>query len=97
MDDVTLITDYGAPLDWVRQCTDKANAFEAAAAAQSSAQGQKVGKRAVILAAVDKLMQIKRTTGYIIDNVFSEDIGASWKSASHVEAPPKKKTPLPTP
>ncbi len=96
--DNQIIQDYGAPADWVLQCTDKANAFEAAASAQSSAQGQKVGKRAAILAAVDELMQIKRTSGYIIDNVFADNIEAlaSWRSAAHVENPPKKKVP-PTP
>ncbi len=56
------------------------------------------GKRALILSMVDGLMQRKRTCGYIIENVFSDDIAAlaSWKSASHVEVPPKKKAP-PTP
>ena len=41
----------------------------------------------------------KRTAGYIIENVFENDVAAlaSWKSASHVEVPPKKKTPPPTP
>ena len=96
--DKQIIIDYGAPADWVPQCTDKANAFEAAAFAQSSAQGQKVGKHAAILADVDDLMQLKRTASYIIENVFADDIEAlaSWSSASHVENPPKKKKP-PTP
>jgi hypothetical protein len=47
---------------------------------------------------VDGLMQRKRTCGYFIENVFADDVAAlaSWKSASHVENPPKKKAP-PTP
>ena len=97
--DNQIIQDYGAPVDWVAQCTDNANAFEAAGAAQSSAQDSKVGKRALILAQVDELMQLKRTCGYLVDNVFADDIEAlaSWRSASHVENPPKKKAPPPTP
>ena len=61
----------------------------------SSAQGSKVGKRALILSMADGLMQRKRTCGYIIENVFADDVAAlaSWKSASHVENPPKKKKP----
>lgn len=91
--DNKIIQDYGAPVDWVQQCTDKADAFEAAASAQSSPRGQKVGKRAVILATVDELMRIKRTCGYIIENVFADDIEAlaSWRSTSHVDNPPKNK------
>ncbi|HQY68707.1 MAG TPA: hypothetical protein PLD38_15635 [Pyrinomonadaceae bacterium] len=71
---------------------------EALSAARSSAQGGKVGKRASILAKVDALMQRKRTCGYLIELVFDGDVAAlaSWKSASHVENPPKKKPP-PTP
>ena len=96
MDDVTRrrIESF----DRVRQCTGKADAFEAATAAQSTAQGQKVGKRAAIIAEVDDLMQLKRTSGYIIENVFADNIEAlaSWRSAAHVENPPKKKAP-PTP
>ena|GEM_PF-3542099 len=73
-----------------------ADAFEAATQAQSSAKEQSVGKRAAILAQVDTLMQRKRTIGYMIENVFDGDPEAlaGWKSASHVEKPPKKK---PTP
>lgn len=90
MDDVTR-RRIESP-DRVHQHTGNAAAFEA------SAQGQKVGKRAAILAAVDELMQIKRTSGYIIENIFADDIEAlaSWRSAAHVENPPKKKKP-PTP
>lgn len=42
---------------------------------------------------------VQRTAGYIIDNVFENDVAAlaSWKSASHVEVPPKKKPKPPTP
>ena len=93
MDDVTRrrIESF----DRVRQCTGKADAFEAVTAAQSAAQGQKVGKRAAIIAEVDDLMQLKRTSGYIIENVFADNIEAlaSWRSAAHVENPPKKKAP----
>lgn len=79
--------------------TANADGFEAASNAQSSAQGGKVGKRAQILSMVSALMQRKRTCGLLIENVFADDIAAlaSWKSASHVEAPPKKKVPPPTP
>lgn len=93
--DDQIIQDYGAPADWVARCTAAADAFEAASSAQSSAQGGKIGKRAFILATVDELMQIRRTAGYIIENVFADDIAAraSWKSAAHVENPPKKKKP----
>jgi len=96
--DDQIIHDYGAPTDWVAQCTAKANAFEAAAQAQASAQGGKVGKRALVLSLTDNLMQLKRTAGYIIENIFESDVAAlaSWKSASHVEVPPKKKD-APTP
>ena len=75
-----------------------ANAFEAAGQAQAAAKGDKVGKRALVLSLTDELMQLKRTAGYIIENVFENDVAAlaSWKSASHVEVPPKKKVP-PTP
>lgn len=88
-----IVHDYAAPADWVGQCTTKANIFEAAASAQSSAQGEKVGKHAAILSDVDDLMQLKRTCGYLIENVFADDIEAlaSWRSAANVENPPKKK------
>ena len=96
--DNQILQDYSAPADWVTQCTAKANAFEAAGQAQAAAQGDKIGKRALILSLVDRLMQMKRTATYIIENVFENDVAAlaSWKSASHVEVPPKKKVP-PTP
>lgn len=57
-----------------------------------------LAKRALVLSLTDGLMQMKRTATYIIENVFESDVAAlaSWKSASHVEVPPKKKTP-PTP
>jgi hypothetical protein len=95
--DQDIIKEYGAPNDWVTQCTNTANAIEAASQAQSAAKQQHVGKRAQLLAIVDELMQLKRTAGYLIDNVFADDIAAliSWKSAAHVEKPPKKKTPTP--
>lgn len=69
--DNQIIQDYGAPADWVAQCTARADEFEAASNAQSSAQGSKVGKRALILSMADGLMQRKRTCGYIIENVFA--------------------------
>lgn len=96
--DSQIIQDYAAPADWVTQCTAKADAFEAASQAQAAAQGGKVGKRALVLSLTDNLMQLKRTAGYIIENAFEDDVAAlaSWKSASHVEVPPKKKAP-PTP
>ena len=96
--DDQIIRDYGAPSDWVAQCTDNANAFETASNAQSSAHGDKVGKRALILSKTAALMQRLRTCGLIIDLVFADDVAAlaSWKSASHVEVPPKKKK-KPTP
>jgi len=96
--DDQIIQDYMAPADWVAQCTAKADAFEAASQAQASAQGGKVGKRALVLSLTDNLMQLKRTATYIIENAFENDVAAlaSWKSASHVEVPPKKKVP-PTP
>lgn len=52
---------------------------------------------ALVLSLTDNLMQLKRTAGYIIENAFESDIAAlaSWKSASHVEVPPKKKAPTP--
>ncbi len=42
-------------------------------------------------------MAIARTCGLIIENAFAGDTEALalWKSASHVEAPPKKKPPKP--
>lgn len=97
--DDQIIQEYAAPADWVAQCTAKADAFEAASQAQASAQGGKVGKRALVLSLTDNLMQLKRTATYIIENAFENDVAAlaSWKSASHVEVPPKKKTPPPTP
>lgn len=72
---------------------DNADAFEAVTQLQSQASGEKVGKRALTLALVDQPMQLIRTAGFIIENVFEGDVAAlaSWKSASHVEAPPKKK------
>lgn len=35
----------------------------------------------------------------VFERAFEDDVAAlaSWKSASHVEVPPKKKTPPPTP
>lgn len=58
-----------------------------------------LAKRALVLSLTDGLMQMKRTATYIIENVFENDVAAlaSWKSASHVEAPPKKKAPPPLP
>ena len=98
VDDSQILQDYGAPANWVAECTSMANAFEAAGQAQAAAKGDKVGKRALVLSLTDELMQLKRTAGYIIENVFENDVAAlaSWKSASHVEVPPKKKVP-PTP
>lgn len=49
VDDDQIIRDYGAPTDWVAQCTALANAFEAAGQAQAAAKGDKVGKRALVL------------------------------------------------
>lgn len=94
-DDDAIIAGYGAPVDWVQQCTDNADAFEAVTQLQSQATGEKVGKRALTLALVDDLMQLIRTAGYIIENTFENDVAAlaSWKSASHVKT--KKYTPPP--
>ncbi len=73
--------------DLVQQYTGKATTFKAAA------YSQKAGKRAAIIAEVDDLMQLKRPSGYVIENVFADDLEAltSWRSAAHVENPPKKK------
>lgn len=93
--DDAIIAAYGAPVDWIAQCDANADAFEAVTQLQSQASGEKVGKRALIIALVDDLMQLIRTAGFIIENVFEGDVAAlaSWKSASHVKT--KKYTPPP--
>ncbi|HMU34666.1 MAG TPA: hypothetical protein PKC89_12470 [Pyrinomonadaceae bacterium] len=50
---------------------------------------------ALVVSLTDNLMQLQRTAGYIIENAFESDVAAlaSWKFASHVEVPPKKKAP----
>ncbi len=95
--DDAIIAAYGAPVDWIAQCDANADAFEAVTQLQSQATGEKVGKRALTLALVDDLMQLIRTAGFIIENVFEGDVAAlaSWKSASHVKT--KKYTPPPPP
>ena len=95
--DAAIITAYGAPADWVTQCTGRADDIEAASNAQASATEQRIGSRASYLAKIDELSQLFRTADRIIQNVFKDDVAAlaSWKSAMHVKSPPKKKKPTP--
>ena len=95
--DEDILKDYGAPADWVAQCTAAANAIEAAGLTQASAQEQRIGSRAAYLVITDDLMQLFRTADAIIQNLCADDPAAlaSWKSAMHVKSPPKKKKPTP--
>ena len=92
--DEAILIAYAAPADWVAQCTNTANAIEAAGLTQASAKEQKVGSRASYLAKVDELMQLGRTADRIIQGAFADDVAAiaSWATAYHVQQPPKKKT-----
>jgi hypothetical protein len=72
--------------------------FQTFVTGQASAVEGRVGANATLEALVDTGMQIKRTLDAVVRNKYDGVPGkiASWHSASHVEAAPKKATP-PTP
>lgn len=96
--DEALIESYGAPVNWPQAVTDAADAFEAAFSQQDSAVGSRIAKNAEINDKMAQMIALKATIGHMIPNFCSGNPGAiaAWRSAAHVESPPKKKVP-PTP
>ncbi len=93
----TLLITFMAPKSWKSDLATGAAAFDAAFSAAASADDFKVAGTAEVKQKVNEAMQIKRSIGYMIPNVFATNPAAlaAWASASHVEAVPKKKNTVP--
>jgi len=96
--DQALLEAYGAPANWPALITAACDDLEAALNAQNSAVGSRVAANADISTDLDDLRKLKSTIGHMVKLYAATNPGAlaAWKSAAHVERPPKKKTP-PTP
>ncbi len=96
--DTALLVSYGAPTGWPALCTAACDAYEATFGQQDSAVGSRVAKNVSINDKMNEMIRLKSTIGHMVPNFCSTNPGAiaSWTSAAHVEAPPKKKAP-PTP
>ena len=93
--DEALIESYGAPVKWPQAVTDAADAFEAAFGQQDGAVGSRIAKNAEINDKMAQMIALKSTVGHMVPNFCSGNPGAvpAWRSAAHVESPPKKKMP----
>ncbi|MGQ0540684.1 MAG: hypothetical protein ACT4O9_02390 [Blastocatellia bacterium] len=82
-----------------RHRLEAGNAFELSMGQQDSAKGSSVGKNALLNEKMDTTMQLKRTLSLMVPNfcVGNTEAIAAWNSAAHVEEPPKKPNPPPTP
>ncbi len=98
VDDDALLETYGASHHWPVAVTAAADAFEAAFGQQDSAVGSRIAKNAELGDEMAHMIALKATVGHMVPNFCSGNPGAiaAWRSAAHVEAPPKKKVP-PTP
>ncbi len=99
VDDLALLVSYGAPAGWPTDVEQACNAFEASFGPQDSAVGSRVGANAVINEKLTVFTALKSTISHMVPNFCSSDKSAiaAWNSAAHIEAPPKKKVPPPTP
>ena len=97
-DDKSLLESYGAPKDWPELVTIASDAYEAAFALQDSAKGQSVAKNAELSADIVGMNAYKTQIRHFVKIYAKNNPGAqaAWKTAAHVEKPPKKKAP-PTP
>lgn len=89
---------YGLSGTWFDDMKTAANEFEATFGPAASAQADRAEATAEIQDWVVDGMRDRRVLDGIVKNVFANDPGkmAAWTQASHIERPPKKKTP-PTP
>ena len=96
--DDALIESYGAPNKWPQAVTTAADAFEAAFGQQDSAVGSRIAANVDFNDEMAQMIALKATVGHMVPNFCSGNPGAiaAWRSAAHVESPPKKKVP-PTP
>ena len=74
------------------------DAFEAAFGQQDSAVGSRIAANVDFNDEMAQMIALKATVGHMVPNFCSGNPGAiaAWRSAAHVESPPKKKVP-PTP
>ena len=96
--DEDLLESYGAPDKWPQAVTTACDAFEASFGPQDSAKGQSVAMNAELSAKTNEMNALKSTIRHLVKNYAATNPGAqaAWKTAAHVEVPPKKKDP-PTP
>ena len=99
VDDDALLESYGASHHWPLPVTAAADAFEAAFGQQDSAVGSRIAKNAEMGDEMAQMIALKATVGHMVPNFCSGNPGAiaAWRSAAHVESPPKKKPTPPTP
>jgi hypothetical protein len=78
-----------------RHFTTASNAFEASLGQQDSAKGGRIAKNAEINDKMNQMIALKSTITHMVPNFCSGNPGAiaSWTSAAHVEAQPKKPKP----
>ena len=90
--------NYGLSPDIAGELTILADAFEATFSTSATARAEHVEATASVADKISKAMIETRSVSPIVLNIYANDPGkrAAWLSASHVEKPPKKKTP-PTP
>ena len=95
--DESLIESYGAPNKWPQAVTTTADAFEAAFGQQDSAVGSRIAANVDFNDEMAQMIALKATVGHMVPNFCSGNPGAiaAWRSAAHVESPPKKKVPNP--
>lgn len=87
---------YGLAATFRADLNATADAFEATFSNTASATAEHVAATADVAAKVRDGMIVVRTLDGIVKNRYANDPGklAAWISASHVEKPPKKKTPV---
>ncbi|HRI02989.1 MAG TPA: hypothetical protein PLL77_04525 [Pyrinomonadaceae bacterium] len=93
--DESLLKSYGAPSGWPALVTAACDAYEAAFGQQDSAKGQSVAKNAEAYAGVIAMNAYKTQIRHFVKIYAANNPGAqaAWKTAAHVELPPKKKDP----
>lgn len=92
-------TSFGLPGSFIDDLAAAADAFENSFPATITAVDHRVESTAEIGASERRGMVELRTADAIIQNIYANNVGklAAWLTASHVERPPKKKAPTPTP
>lgn len=87
--------DNGLPNTWIEDLTAAADEFEATLGTTASAQAERAQATAEMHDWVVRFARLRRMLDGNAKNVYANNPGkmAAWLQASHIERPPKKKTP----